>query len=347
MDQRISGATGKSGRVGVEQSNTSTQSLKDTQAGVEILACKEATCEDNNVMHSPEVSTGHVAKSIACTIKSRNAIEIVDLYSVGHPHTSKPQLENGEAIPFIHRIELEGPQGEIVRIRALFDDGAMVSAMCTSIFEKVKHRLHNWSTSDRRLRMANGSVVKAVAKWTGTIRIEGVKVRSTFEVFNSGGSWGFLFGKPTLKTFNATHEYTTDTISISDDTQTIRLSNQIADRRMLQRDEAMQLTLDEKQQRTENIREKARSRTKPENTPMGQWKHTKTYMRQEETRRTKEDIQGSEKLPSREVTMPIESEQQRGIDTPNTTEQSVSINVLTTTEEEENQLLAELPEIEQ
>lgn len=164
MDRRTRGAAGKSGRVDVEQSNTSSQSLRDTQAGVKILTCKEATCEDNNEIYSPEVSAGRVAKSIACTIESRNAIKITDLYSVGHSHTSKPQLENGEAIPFIHRIELEGPQGEIVRIRALFDDGAMVSAMCTSIFEKVKHRLCNWSTSDRRLRMANGSVVKAVVK---------------------------------------------------------------------------------------------------------------------------------------------------------------------------------------
>ncbi|KAG2744576.1 hypothetical protein P692DRAFT_201674294, partial [Suillus brevipes Sb2] len=107
----------------------------------------------------------------------------------------------------------------------LFDDGAMVSAMCTSIFEKVKHRLHNWSTSDRRLRMVNGSVVKAVAKWTGTIRIGGVKAQSTFEVFNSRGSWGFLLGKPTLHAFTAIHEYETDTITIADEERTATLDN--------------------------------------------------------------------------------------------------------------------------
>jgi hypothetical protein len=76
--------------------------------------------------------------------------------------------------------------------------------------------------------------VKAVAKWTGVIRVEGVKVRSTFKVFDSGGSWGFLFGKPTLKEFAAIHEYMTDTITITDDCKTTRLDNQVMDKQMLQ-----------------------------------------------------------------------------------------------------------------
>jgi hypothetical protein len=233
----------------------------DTKAGVEVLVCREATCEDNDRIYSPEVSAGSVAKSIACTIESRDTIEITDLYSVGHQHTAKSQLENGEAIPFIHRIELEGPQGEIVQIRALFDDRAMVSAMCTSIFEKVKHRLHNWSTSDRRLHMANESVVKAVAKWTGVVRIEGVKTQNTFEVFDNGGSWGFLFGKPALKAFAAMHKYTTDTITITDNIQTRQLKNQIANQQMLQREDEVQLMLDERQQRIDRENRKERDET--------------------------------------------------------------------------------------
>ncbi|KIK32875.1 hypothetical protein CY34DRAFT_64408, partial [Suillus luteus UH-Slu-Lm8-n1] len=139
---------------------------------------------------------------------------ISDLYSIGHQHVTKAQLENGEAVPFIHRIELDGPKGEVVRIRALFDDGAMVSAMCASIFQKVKHRLHNLTQSNKHLRMADGSIVKSIAKWTGTIRIKGIKTQSTFEVFDSGKSWGFLLGKPTLHAFAAIHDYKTDTINI-------------------------------------------------------------------------------------------------------------------------------------
>ncbi|KAJ7352144.1 hypothetical protein DFH08DRAFT_956955 [Mycena albidolilacea] len=36
-----------------------------------------------------------------------------------------------------------------------------------------------------------------------------------FEVFPSGGSWSFLFGKPLLECFAAVHDYGTDTIRIS------------------------------------------------------------------------------------------------------------------------------------
>jgi hypothetical protein len=112
MDQINNGATGKSGQVGIEQDNMLTQSLKDTQAGIRVLARKEAASEDKDRIYSPKVSAGNVARNVACTIKSCDAIKITDLYSVGHPHIKKPQLENGEAIPFIHQIELEGPKGE-------------------------------------------------------------------------------------------------------------------------------------------------------------------------------------------------------------------------------------------
>jgi len=42
----------------------------------------------------------------------------------------------------MHWLWLHGPQGEVVRANALFNGGAMVGAMCLSLFEKVKHRLH-------------------------------------------------------------------------------------------------------------------------------------------------------------------------------------------------------------
>ena len=44
-------------------------------------------------------------------------------------------------VPFTHWLLVHGPRGEIVRVRALFDGGAMVGAMCTSFFNKIQHRL--------------------------------------------------------------------------------------------------------------------------------------------------------------------------------------------------------------
>jgi hypothetical protein len=69
---------------------------------------------------------------------------IIDLYSVGHEMiVGMAGGRNGD-VPFVHGVELKGAQGEIVRVRALFDGGAQVGAMCSSIFRKVQHRLGEW-----------------------------------------------------------------------------------------------------------------------------------------------------------------------------------------------------------
>jgi hypothetical protein len=47
----------------------------------------------------------------------------------------------GVEMPFQHTLQLLGPQGEIVRVAALFDGCAMVAAMCITVFDKIKHRL--------------------------------------------------------------------------------------------------------------------------------------------------------------------------------------------------------------
>jgi hypothetical protein len=96
-------------------------------------------------------------------------------------------------VPFQHTLCLLGPQGEIVRVAALFDGCAMVSAMCTTIFEKVKYRLGHCSRSTRRLRMGNGTIVPSLAVWRGRMQLGSVTVEGEVEVFDSGGSWGHFF----------------------------------------------------------------------------------------------------------------------------------------------------------
>jgi hypothetical protein len=68
--------------------------------------------------------------------------DIIDLYSVG---SESPE------VPFMHGISIVGSKGDAVRVEALFDGGAMVAALCSSVFNKIKHRLYNWTPSTRRL----------------------------------------------------------------------------------------------------------------------------------------------------------------------------------------------------
>ena len=153
---------------------------------------------------------------------------IIDLYSVGHEEVTRTMCNLGIEVPFQHALHLLGPQGEIVRVAALFDGCAMVSVMCSTVFEKIKHRLGEWKKSKRRLRMGDGTIVESLAVWKGKMQLGEVIVEGEFEVFNSGGSWAFLLGKPTLRTFKAKQAYEPDTVSIRGmDNKKITLCNEI------------------------------------------------------------------------------------------------------------------------
>lgn len=76
---------------------------------------------------------------------------------------SKEEEKRKGTRPFIHQIQLHGLQGEIVRVWANVDDGAMKEVMSTTMFRKVKHRLGSSSPSSQLLRVANRAVVESEA----------------------------------------------------------------------------------------------------------------------------------------------------------------------------------------
>ncbi|KAH9924247.1 hypothetical protein B0H21DRAFT_678791, partial [Amylocystis lapponica] len=156
---------------------------------------------------------------------------------------------NHASTPFLHSLVLHAVSGEATHIKGLFDNGAMVSVMCTSLWAKVRHRLGPLQSSSRILHVANGAVAPSTGFWSGVVELGGSRVSGSFEVFPSGGAWSFLVGKPLLEVFRATHHYDGDTITIlhPDGTSSI-LTNQLG----LTRDTAplqaagLSLTLDAK-----------------------------------------------------------------------------------------------------
>ena len=74
--------------------------------------------------------------------------------------------------------------------------------------------------------MADGSIVSPTAIWHRKMEIKGVQVQGSFEVFESGGNWEFLLGKPLLAAFHAVHKYTNNTIAIENEGLTATLKNQ-------------------------------------------------------------------------------------------------------------------------
>jgi hypothetical protein len=73
--------------------------------------------------------------------------------------------------------------------------------------------------------MADGTLVPSMGTWTGNLDWNDVRVRTTFEVFPSGGSWTVLIGKPLLKDLDATHAYGTDTITVPTPSTIVDISN--------------------------------------------------------------------------------------------------------------------------
>jgi len=67
--------------------------------------------------------------------KSSAESQIIDLYGVGDI------AKKAMSIPFVQNVQLRGPKGEIVRMRSVFDDGAMVNAIDTKVYSQVKWRL--------------------------------------------------------------------------------------------------------------------------------------------------------------------------------------------------------------
>lgn len=133
-----------------------------------------------------------------------NNATIVDLYSV--------ESLAFPCIPYRHPITLIAPQPLV--LDALFDEGAMVSAMSADVYNNVRASLDGWSAPRRSLRMADGSIVPSLAHWTGLIQLGNLQREGSFEVFDSKGSWSFLFGKPLLHAFGVVHDYTTDTVTL-------------------------------------------------------------------------------------------------------------------------------------
>ena len=106
--------------------------------------------------------------------------ELIDLYSVRHESTTPHD------IPFTHPIAIHGHTGRRIRLNALFDEGALVAAMCTTVFHKIKHISGHWAPSSRLLRMANGNVTPSLALWRRTLSLGNVTHEGEFEVFDSG-----------------------------------------------------------------------------------------------------------------------------------------------------------------
>ena len=183
------------------------------------LSTKSTTQNQNTERQTEYI--GNTSTPLPVTTNSN--LNVINLFSIG---ANKEREGKEKTKPFIHQVRLHGPQGEIVRVWANVDDGAMREVMSSSMFRKVKHRLGTALPSTQLLRVANGTIVGSEAKWKGKIEVNGISTEVVFEVFDSGGKWDFLFGKTLLETYKAVHNYESDEITVCGDEGKATLCNQ-------------------------------------------------------------------------------------------------------------------------
>ncbi|KAK7062288.1 hypothetical protein R3P38DRAFT_2400225, partial [Favolaschia claudopus] len=164
-----------------------------------------AACDGQRDASLPGLLGG--AGSTSCVFTG-SELQLVDLYTVD------PSKNEKTTAAFMHWISMEGPRGERVRVRALWDGGAQVSVLDRGRFEEVRHRLGETGPGRKMLRMADGTRVPSIAHWEGEIEVADVWVHGEFEVFDSGGGWSFLFGKDLQAAIGAVHDMRKDMVTV-------------------------------------------------------------------------------------------------------------------------------------
>jgi len=240
---------GKSGRVVNVESQIPLTTPVDPLPTTPVLLHEEGMQEDKplqptNAMCTPmrgggALPSGDVVILDTLMYNEFPESQIFDLYGIGNVRAS--------SIPFVYGVELDGPNGEIVRMRSVFDDGAMVNAINADVFAQVKSRLSPLYPSTRLLRMADGRIIGSKGVWSGTISVGGARGYGDFEVFKSGNAWALLFGKPLLERFWAVHDYDPDEIVFPTKDGPIRIQNQFSNAGGLCGDSLVGLTIDIKQ----------------------------------------------------------------------------------------------------
>ena len=122
-----------------------------------ILEGKQVAHKMSKIEEIPEPEINRSDSGLNVNTAELSNENIIDLYSVGHEVLTREMCNKGVEVPFKHTLQINGSQGEVVRVSALFDGAAMVAAMCQSVFERVKHRLGTWKRSKKLLQMANGT----------------------------------------------------------------------------------------------------------------------------------------------------------------------------------------------
>lgn len=90
----------------------------------------------------------------------------------------------------------------------------MVSIMDSTTYNQHAIALGPLKPSTQVMQMANGALVPSLGAWVWEVGLMGVQTMARGEVFDSGGKWEVLLGKPWLEDLSIQHHFDTDSLHL-------------------------------------------------------------------------------------------------------------------------------------
>ena len=155
--ERSNGRGGKWRRAGSLGEARTARTTKPLPTSL-IPGCVMAPTGDPSTAPTPRVpmrGTGATPKNEVVILDAQvyeiitDLIDCLNFYTMGATNLMCKDGKPPKAVPFIHRIHLHGPKGEINRIKSIFDDGAMINTIDSNIFNVISHQLTPTSPSTR------------------------------------------------------------------------------------------------------------------------------------------------------------------------------------------------------
>ncbi|KIO23645.1 hypothetical protein M407DRAFT_26926 [Tulasnella calospora MUT 4182] len=94
------------------------------------------------------------------------------------------------------------------------DGGAMANILDGRLYSMLRPAVGELRSSERTIVMANGTRMKSEGTWTGRVGIRGAVAEVDLEVFDSGGAFGVLLGKPFLAAIGALQDFRADVLHL-------------------------------------------------------------------------------------------------------------------------------------
>ncbi|KAJ7938887.1 hypothetical protein B0H13DRAFT_1460835, partial [Mycena leptocephala] len=112
-----------------------------------------------------------------------------------------------------------------VRITAQVGNGAMRNCISLARWKAYGYCLSRLEPSRTRLGVASRGKIWPYGRWWGNVGVDGVRAATWFEVFECGGAFDVMLGKPWLHCIRAIYNYETNEIRIRSETQETVLQN--------------------------------------------------------------------------------------------------------------------------